>query len=193
MRPRTISDDHILGTVRDCVLEFGPSVSTQKIAERAGVSQATLFKRFGTKIELLRKALLLPVKGLRLISRLERGPSAEPVLHQLRSLCMEMITFYEEFVPFMSAMRSAGIHPGEGVPLRARLALEAWLEQLREEGRIGRSVDCQATAVALIGALQAPPFRRHLLRDNGLDRSNEEYVDCLLGLLWAGLSPGEEG
>jgi AcrR family transcriptional regulator len=203
MRPRKITDDQILGSARDCVLEFGPSVSTQKIAEHAGVSQATLFKRFGTKIELLRKALMFPVRGLRIIHRLEQGPGPGPIPGQLRTICMDMIAFFDEMVPCWAAMRSAGIHPGTGMDcsslpgrrnaaVRARLALESWFCQLADDGRIRKGIDCQATAVALIGSLQTLPFRRHILRDTDLEQSNEEYVEALLWLLWPGLTPGEK-
>ena len=49
MRPKKVSDEDILQTVRRCLVEQGGSVSTQFIADQVGVSQATLFKRFGSK------------------------------------------------------------------------------------------------------------------------------------------------
>ena len=57
VRPRKHSDEDILTATRQCVLDHGAQVSTELIADAAGVSQATLFKRFGTKDNLLRLAL----------------------------------------------------------------------------------------------------------------------------------------
>ncbi len=48
-RPRTVSDEVILEAARSVFLEHGPSASTQAIADRLSLSQAALFKRFGTK------------------------------------------------------------------------------------------------------------------------------------------------
>ena len=63
MRPKKVSDEYILQTVRRCLVEQGGSVSTQFIADQVGVSQATLFKRFGSKSNLLQSAILLPSKA----------------------------------------------------------------------------------------------------------------------------------
>ncbi|MEZ6127616.1 MAG: TetR/AcrR family transcriptional regulator [Planctomycetaceae bacterium] len=66
-RPRTISDDQILQTARDCFLEHGPSVATDVIAERLGVSSQALFKRFHSKHELM-LAAIAPERPARLDS-----------------------------------------------------------------------------------------------------------------------------
>ena len=60
-RPRTVSDDVILEAARAVFLEQGPGASTQSIADRLSVSQAALFKRFGTKRDLMIAALMPPV------------------------------------------------------------------------------------------------------------------------------------
>ena len=52
MRPRQFTDEDILTATQACILELGPSVSTTVIAGRVGMSQAALFKRFGTKEKL---------------------------------------------------------------------------------------------------------------------------------------------
>ncbi|HIK90782.1 MAG TPA: TetR/AcrR family transcriptional regulator, partial [Planctomycetes bacterium] len=56
-RPRTISDDQILQTARECFLQHGPSVATDVIADQLGVSPQALFKRFHSKQDLMLAAI----------------------------------------------------------------------------------------------------------------------------------------
>ena len=65
VRPRLFSDAEILQVARRCFLEHGPAVSTTVIASEVGLSQAALFKRFGTKQNLMLLALpLMALMGL---------------------------------------------------------------------------------------------------------------------------------
>jgi AcrR family transcriptional regulator len=59
-RPKQIEDEALLESVRATFLEIGPAVSSHEVARRAGVSEGTLFKRFGTKLELFKAAMRLP-------------------------------------------------------------------------------------------------------------------------------------
>jgi AcrR family transcriptional regulator len=52
-RPRVIDDERLLAAAQAVLYEVGPATFTlQRAAERAGVSAATLIKRFGSKQEL---------------------------------------------------------------------------------------------------------------------------------------------
>jgi AcrR family transcriptional regulator len=51
-RQKTISDDDILAVARDVFGERGHSATTRDIAEQAGISEAILYQRFGTKDDL---------------------------------------------------------------------------------------------------------------------------------------------
>lgn len=59
-RPRTIDDDALLESLRATFLDLGPAASTAELARRAGVSEGTLFKRFGTKKKLFSASMQLP-------------------------------------------------------------------------------------------------------------------------------------
>ena len=48
-RTRTISDEQILDAAQAVFLEQGPQATTSAIADRAGISEGTIFKRFPTK------------------------------------------------------------------------------------------------------------------------------------------------
>jgi len=52
-RPRVIDDERLLAAAHEVLSEVGPAVFTlQRAAERAGVSAATLIKRFGSRQQL---------------------------------------------------------------------------------------------------------------------------------------------
>ena len=52
-RPRVIDDERLLAAAHELLFEVGPAAFTlQRVAERSGVSAATLIKRFGSKQQL---------------------------------------------------------------------------------------------------------------------------------------------
>lgn len=59
-RPRQISDEQILTTMCSCVLSHGPQVSLDLVAKELGVTGPALLKRFGTREELMLRALRPP-------------------------------------------------------------------------------------------------------------------------------------
>jgi AcrR family transcriptional regulator len=62
-RPITISDEQILDAARAVFTEKGPRATTAEIAERAGVSEGILFKRFGNKAGLHKAAMTSDIAG----------------------------------------------------------------------------------------------------------------------------------
>jgi AcrR family transcriptional regulator len=55
-RPPLLSNAEILRATREVFVEHGIRATTATVAERAGVSEGVLFKRFGSKMGLLRAA-----------------------------------------------------------------------------------------------------------------------------------------
>jgi AcrR family transcriptional regulator len=52
-RPRVIDDERLLAAAHELLFDVGPAAFTlQRVAERSGVSAATLIKRFGSKQQL---------------------------------------------------------------------------------------------------------------------------------------------
>ena len=197
MRPKTISDEEILEVVRSCVLNEGPAVSTQIIANQVGVSQATLFKRFGNKVHLITRALLLGVEAPNLIRGLEAEVDCDKPKEQLLKMAINLHAFFEKMVPCWSALRSAGIEPPDNLPkdappVRGRLALENWVRTLQEAGIITAQEHPESISISLIGALQTRSFRRHIIRDTYMTQSDEEYVEEIVAFYWRALTTKEE-
>lgn len=56
-RPTTIDDDKVLQTARRLFLKHGYQASTKQMARETGISEASLFKHFGTKTALFLAAM----------------------------------------------------------------------------------------------------------------------------------------
>src|SRR5438270_2393813 len=56
-RYKTISDDEVLRVARDVFREQGHTASTRAVAEAAGISEAVLYQRFGSKDDLFFAAM----------------------------------------------------------------------------------------------------------------------------------------
>jgi AcrR family transcriptional regulator len=170
-RPRRVSDEAIFGELRRAVAEQGPRVSLDVVAERLGVTAPALFRRFGSRQDLL-MAALRPDERPAFLDELERGPDKRPFREQLRAHCGRIASYMASFLPCMSALRESGIPDdvvkrtfAEPPQLRALRALAGWLGRADQLG-IARVDEPEVVAMALLGAVQAPVFFRHLERDN---------------------------
>ena len=167
-RPRTISDQDILEAAASVFLKEGSQVSTRRIGEHVGLSEAALFKRFGTKKELLISALSPP--GIpSFVLLLGDGPSPDRGLReQLEEIGMSAIAFFRQIVPRMMVLRSAGISPmviferyDRPPPLVAASALRDWFRRGQERGLV-RDLPVEGLASSFLGALHMEVFTAHL-------------------------------
>lgn len=195
-RPRQVTDEQILETAREAFIEGGPSVSTAVIAERLGVSQAALFKRFGTK-EALLVAALVPPERPSWVRMVEGGPDDRPLTTQLVEIGMAVSAFFEELVPRIMTLRSHGVCPHElyrehetPAPVSGKRAMAAWLERARGRGLI-RDVDPETAAMLFLGSLHMRAFLHHIEGTPSDERPLEDQVTRLVDMLCRGLEPTE--
>jgi AcrR family transcriptional regulator len=196
-RPRETSDDEMLEAARACFLEHGPLTSTMVIAERLGVSQAALFKRFGTKEQLMLAALAPPAR-MPWLDRVEAGPDGREVREQLRELAHLILGYFQTMVPRLSVLRAAGVGVEQFLrlaetppPVMGHRAVAGWLLRARERGLVG---PCDASDVAhiFLGALHIRPFHQHIAGSFFSAEGNDTYVETLVRVLWRGLAPEAE-
>ena len=141
-RKPTISNDAIIRGAREVFLEAGPGAPTSRIAEACGVSEGTLFKRFGTKESLFAAAMGLP--------------PLEPVIGDIltvrpgetaRNRCIRigglLVRFFVQVIPRMTTMFASGnLQPGKifendpKPPLELLRAVEKMFNSEIQEGRI---------------------------------------------------------
>jgi AcrR family transcriptional regulator len=195
-RPRQVSDKQILAAARACFLEHGASVSTTVIADRLGISQPALFKRFGTKDRLLIAAMrpsLGPVAAF-----LDRGPDERPIPEQLLEIASRLREFGEKLVPLIDVLHEAGLarealHRGDEPPppVQVQRALSGWLERAQADGRIAPG-DTEAVALAFVGAIQGRVFMAHHSGGPVSPLAWDGYLESFVQFAWQGIAPEEE-
>lgn len=195
-RPQQISDQELLAVARVAFLRHGPSVTTQLIAEQVGLSQAAIFKRFGTKDNLMLRALA-PEPWPEWLRLVDAGPDDRPVVEQLRAIGTGALQFFRGVVPCLMVLRASGLGPecmhdhfDEPPPLRTRRILAAWFEQASAQGRM-HCADSVDLAQHFMGALHVRAFLGHLFADASPVERDEQYVAHLVDTLWNGIGPTE--
>lgn len=193
-RPRTISDDQILQTARDCFFEHGPSVATDVIAERLGVSPQALFKRFHSKHDLM-IAAVAPTGQAPWIPMLEAGPDDRALPEQLTDILMELAEFFVDISRRMSVLRWSGMDPkklleryDEAPPLMDIRVLSGWLERAADRGLI-REIDFRATAMMMLTSMHGPAMLTDMLGQHPTGHSRIEYVSFMVDMLLQGMVP----
>ena len=195
-RPRQFTDAEILHEARRCFLEHGAHVSTAHIAQEIGLSQAALFKRFGTKENLLVSALA-PEEIPEWIAHLDDGPSDAPMEEQLYRIAVKAFTFMKGLTPALMVLKSAGLSPQLLLkrfeippPLRARMKLTHFFEQALERGLID-TPDPQDLALQFMGAIHVRVFFGHMFGMQTDPAGDDAYLRNLVQPLCHGMLPGD--
>jgi AcrR family transcriptional regulator len=195
-RPRLVSDEDIRMAVRKGVLEQGPQVSLDLIAERLGVTTPALFKRFGSRNALL-LAALAPPEHPRFIELLERGPDPDQTFEtQLHAIIDAHMSFLDEGWPCMVALRESGIPKeqikelmGKGPLIHAVQLFSGWLHKAKRLGLADISHPDQI-AMAVFGAGHMPIVIRHMQKHlGGSAPSTDGYSRLLARIISKGLTP----
>src|SRR6516164_6210029 len=98
-RHKTISDDDVLDVARQLFRERGHTATTREVAEAAGISEAVLYQRFGSKDDLFFAAMH------------PRGPDIEELLGPkdppedahayLRAVVVRIGQYFAEVLPLV--------------------------------------------------------------------------------------------
>jgi len=186
-RPRRITDDQILATMRASVLEHGPSVSLDVVAAELGVTGPALLHRFGSRQALLLKALMPPAEAP-FVADLDAGPDDRPFAEQLESVLMRVSDHFSAIAPCMSALRESGIaqatlaeaKPG---PLRSVQAFYRWLLRARDLGLVAAADhELETAATAILGAMHSHAMMAHIYKEALSTRPAVEHAHDLARL-----------
>ena len=193
-RPRTISDDQILQTALDCFLEHGPSVATDVIAERLGVSPQALFKRFNNKNDLM-IAAVAPREPAPWIPMVEAGPDDRPLAEQLSEILCELAEFFVDISRRMSVLRWSNLDPrkimamyDEPPPIVDLRVLSQWLKRAASRKLI-RPIDFKATAMMMLTSMHGPAMLTDMLGHHPTGHTRDQYVACMVEMLLQGMLP----
>lgn len=196
-RPVTIDEETILEAARAVFLERGIAATTAEVAERAGVSEGSVFRRFKTKHELFRAAMerghpeppWLPA----LLERVGRGD----VKQQLVQLSLESIEHLRIVVPLVMLSWSNPTPAGlpceltepNPPPLRVLRQLSAYFEAEMRLGRIRRQ-DPEIVARTFMGATWSFAQLELIVRAQEiLPLPAETFARGLVELLFVGMEP----
>jgi AcrR family transcriptional regulator len=154
-RPPKITNEEILAAARQVFLEQGGNASTLLIAEKAGISEASIFKRFATK-----QALFLAAMGITEIRAwvdvLNNDTPTAAIKAELMEICGQMLDFYQEVMPRVFMMMTQGNSPDLPVvsppPVRDTQLLAGYLDRAIGQGYI-RSCDTMTVAHMVVGAM----------------------------------------
>jgi AcrR family transcriptional regulator len=186
-RPRTVSDEQILDAARRLIRTRGPHVPVEAIAAEVGVSQQAVLKRFGSRDQLLVETLRPPPTPA-FFTALEQGPDRRPFIEQLTEISAAVAALISTQAQDFAALRwsSASIRdvlvPPDAppAPLAAIQQMSAWMQRCADRGLIRQDVDTEATALALIGALQVRSLFDHLFAQPPIDADNDSYVAVVI-------------
>jgi len=193
-RPRLIETQEILEAARDTFLGEGVGATTGAIARRAGISGATIFKRFRTKADLFFAAMGFAEFDARQTIADLRGEA--PADQELETISLRFLEYLNQMVPVLARLLA---YPGfdaaelaEKFPeMPARALVEAvaeYVESEQREGRIG-SCDPHAVAIAIFGILHNFALLEHIGLLPKSDRSRRTLVHSFIDVLWNGIKP----
>ncbi|MFT3772087.1 MAG: helix-turn-helix domain-containing protein [Minicystis sp.] len=181
-RPVSIKDETIIAAARAVFLERGIQATTAEVAERAGVSEGSVFKRFKSKVDLFRAAMDDQLHEPDWVRELPGRVGKGDVRANLEAVGLEMIGFFRDLMPLLMMSWSnpapnglpctiAGPNPP---PVRALRSLAGYVEAEMRAGRI-RAQEPEIVARAFLGidqplrllraVAQGPRHRAHGRRD----------------------------
>lgn len=186
---RRIEDDTLLAAARAVFLEHGVHATTAAVAARAGVSEALLFKRFGTRDALFGRAT--GATGPAWLALL--APSDRPLPELLDELAHGMIAHLRDEMP-RSMLRwsrepaRAPFDSAQAAPVEGHRRLAAFFEQEMRRGRMRRS-DADILARVFSGAIVAFAMGEMTGLATQLPIATHTFVRGLVDALWRGAAP----
>ncbi|WP_338026860.1 helix-turn-helix domain-containing protein [Trichormus azollae] len=155
-RTQKITNQQILDASREIFLQQGFGGSTLEIAQKAGISEASIFKPFSTKEELFFASMGIPEKSP-LVKELEALSGKGNLKQNLIQVCLQILEFNRQVVPRLMMLRSRGTAMPEMInrpnsrPSRDLKIFTNFLEKEIEQGRL-RPRDPQTIAMILLGS-----------------------------------------
>ncbi|MCG8546706.1 MAG: TetR/AcrR family transcriptional regulator [Alphaproteobacteria bacterium] len=190
-RARTVEDEDILKAARLAFVDRGQLATTREIADAAGISQAVLYQRFGSKDDLFFAAMAPPPPDL---EDLLGAPPREPKETEayLADVAERLYRYFETVAPlFVQLATHTAFHsdhladahkPVMGSGLTESLG--ARLGDLVEKGFI-RIGDGSAMARLLISVVHGEALSAALLKTPPDEKRRRETIR----LIWRGLKP----
>ena len=196
-RPQRITDEQIIAAARAVFLESGVQATTAMVAERAGVSEATLFKRYENKEQLF-LASMSQVEAPAWVASVRELAGTGDLRENLVRILTELIAFHREILPRAmmvwssrsgaeSMPRGPSSPPGLGYQaMRAYFASEVAARRLR-------TIDPEVVAHTVLGTVHHLIYSEMLGLSGTSPAATQKRTDGrprqIVDTLWAGIGP----
>ena len=181
-RPKKYNDEELLKAAAEVFLEHGMAAGTALIAERAGVSEGVLFKRFKTKEALFEAALTLEMGSNEWRQDLIRSAGKNSPQSNLKRAILALFDKLHRFIPKLMVLEGQGHRrpPPSGTqspPLEDAAAISAYLKKESKIGRL-RIANPELHAHEIVGAVVHSTMLK--LRHKTEICSREQWADHLV-------------
>ena len=196
-RPAVIRDEMIVEAAREVFLARGIRATTAEVAEKAGVSEGSIFKRFRSKLELFEAAMGSLDEDPEFVRGLPERVGRGEILESLTELGHAVERHMRRVVPLvMMQWSNPGAEPltcragaAAPSPVRVLRALVSYFEAEMSLGRIRRA-DPEIAARAFIGGIHNGVITELLVRgQDELPLAPEPFLRSFIQLVWDGLAP----
>lgn len=189
-RPPTIDSTHLLKVAREVFLARGIRATTLEVAERAGVSEGSIFNRFKTKEALFREAMQLaeedtPVRLMNAVDAAMDETDLELALHQLAQSVVDVARVALPLMMMSWSNPCGGPNSANALKFRAFvLKLAAFFQSHIDAGRL-RPLDAEIAARTFLGSIHHYCMSRMFADEHGIPVIPETmfirgHVDLLL-------------
>ncbi len=195
-RPPKITTEAILTAARQVFLAQGVGASTVEIAETAGISEASIFKRFGTK-----QALFLAAMGAETPKWVKELPSQVPtaaIKTELADISTQMLDFYQVVLPRVMMMMTQNKMPHPPMmpppPIRDTYLLAGFIDRAIAAKHL-RPCDAIIIANIIVGTIvnyviiSNVPNKMPLPSSIPSTIAPDRFIHNLIDTLWYGIAP----
>jgi AcrR family transcriptional regulator len=188
-RHKTISDEAVLRVARAVFLKQGHTATTREIAEAAGISEAVLYQRFGSKDDLFFAAMRpggLDIKAL-------LGPEDPPddAHRYLYTVIVRLGKYFADLIPLALRVMT---HPSfdaatfaRSQPMASAVLQEHLAERLASLARRGRIVTASETVTARLLVSLAHDWALGNVLQRGTAAPRLRELKDMVDVVWEGL------
>jgi AcrR family transcriptional regulator len=191
-RNKLIDDDALLEVARQVFRESGHTAATRDVARAAGISQAVLYQRFGSKEDLFLLAMTPELPDVEAL--LGRYPPRS-ARADLRRIAERLVDYFATMLPTMlHVMAHPDLSAARMKQWHARLpfapiahGLADRLRRMSGDGLIA-AVNAEAAAHTLIAAVHTVAMLETMTHGTHPEQRTAK-VGALLEVIWSGLAP----